>query len=184
MSVIEAFTFCFVAYFFFDFFQSVFGRYYPNSDRRRMFRYLQKLSDTLNRIEALLKRPAVGAASTIEFYTTLGGLKRKVTNMLLKVNQNLPLSVEFKDAQGNPAKVDGAPQWAVTAPDLADLEVAEDGLSAVLKPKGQLGSLVVQVTADADLGEGVKSILGELPVDLLSGEAVLVSIVAGAPVDK
>lgn len=104
--------------------------------------------------------------------------------MFLKVSQNLPLTIEVKDKFGNLAKVDGAPTWAVTDSTLATVEVAEDGMSAVLKPSGSVGTLKVQVSADADLGEGVKSILGELDVELLAGEAVSVSISAGEAVDQ
>lgn len=104
--------------------------------------------------------------------------------MFLKVSDQLPLSVELKDKFGNAANVDGKPVWAVTDEALASIEVSEDGKSAVLKPKGAVGSLKVQVSADADLGEGVKSIVGELAVDLLPGEAVTVEIKAGEAVPQ
>lgn len=121
---------------------------------------------------------------SIEFYTIINGQKTKVEKMFLKVSDQLPLSVELKDKFGNKAVVDGKPVWAVTDEALASVEVAEDGMSAVLKPKGQVGALKVQVSADADLGEGVKSIVGELDVDLLPGEAVVVEIKAGDAVPQ
>ncbi len=104
--------------------------------------------------------------------------------MFLKVSEALPLTIEVKDKFGNPAKVDGAPQWAVTAPELASLEVSADGMSALVKPTGPVGPFKVQVTADADLGEGVKPVLGEMEVELLPGEAVSVGLAAGAPVPQ
>ncbi len=103
--------------------------------------------------------------------------------MFLKVNQKLPVSVAFKDKFGNSAKVDGLPVWVATVPELVTLEVAEDGMSAMILPVGPEGVLKIQVSADADLGEGVKSILGELELELLTGEAVAVELTAGAPVD-
>lgn len=120
-------------------------------------------------------------ADSIEFYNkSLTGRKIKLGGpMFLKVSDSLPLSIEIKDKFGNMAKVDGAPAWAVTDASLATVEVAADGLSAVLKPVGAVGSFKVQVSADADLGEGVKAILGELDIELLSGEAVAVALVAG-----
>lgn len=142
---------------------------------------LRKVLKALDRIETALKPPG---ASHVEFYITEGGERRKVTKMNLKITQKLPLSIEIKDKFGNPAQVDGAPKWSVTAPELADLEVAEDGMSAKLAPKGTIGSLTVQVSADADLGEGVKAIIGELPVNLLPGEASVIAISAGEPVDE
>lgn len=136
-------------------------------------------------LSKLVKRiPDQAQAAIIEFYTIIDGVKRKVENMFLKVSQNLPLSIEIKDKFGNVAKVDGAPVWSLTNPILGILEVSEDGMSAVLKPVGGVGSLKVQVNADADLGEGIKSILGELDVDMLAGEAVSVAISAGEPVDQ
>ncbi len=103
--------------------------------------------------------------------------------MFLKGNQALPLSIAIKDKFGNLAKVDGAPQWALTDAALGTLAVADDGMGAVFTPTGVVGLLKVQVTADADLGEGVKSILGELDIEVLAGEAVAVEIAAGEPVD-
>jgi hypothetical protein len=102
--------------------------------------------------------------------------------MFLQDDKSLPVSVEFVDAKGNAAKVDGLPQWAVSDESLATLEVAADGLSAVVKPVGPLGSFKLQVKADADLGEGVKEILGELDIEVIGGEAVAVNIKAGEPV--
>lgn len=122
-------------------------------------------------------------AVRVEFFTIIDGEKRKVSKMFLKVTQKLPLFVAFTDAKGNVASVDGAPSWAVSDPSLATLEVGEDGLSAVVVPVGVLGSFKVQVKADADLGEGLKEIIGEMDIDLMGGEAVAVNISAGAPVD-
>lgn len=126
------------------------------------------------------KRHAVSA----EFTTIIDGVRQRVIHMFLKNTNNLPLSVSFKDASGNVAAVDGAPEWAVTDASLAELVVSPDGMSAVLSPLGPVGALKVQVKVDADLGEGVKVILGELDVDVLGGEAVTVEIAAGEPVPK
>lgn len=103
--------------------------------------------------------------------------------MFLKINQKLPVSVTFKDKFGNDAQVDGKPEWAVTDSTLASLEVADDGMSSMIVPTGVVGSFKVQVSADADLGAGVKTILGELDIDLVAGDAENVVISAGTPVD-
>lgn len=109
---------------------------------------------------------------------------KEVSFMFLKISQKLPLSIAIEDAQGNSAQVDGAPVWSLSDPALATLEVAADGMSAVLIPGDSIGSFTVQVNADADLGSGVKSILGELGIDLLSGEAAVIKLSAGEPQDK
>ncbi len=147
---------------------------------RKVLETLRKILETLERIE---KGQTPSLPTQIVFFTIVDGIKTKVNHMNMKVTQNLPLSIEIKDKFGNAANVDGKPEWSATAPDLVDLEVSEDGMSAIVKPKGSIGELAIQVSADADLGEGVKSIMGELPLSLLSGDAESISIAAGAPTD-
>lgn len=132
----------------------------------------------------ILKRLTPARARKVLFFTTRDGKQQRIEEMVLKVSQALPLSVAFADAKGNPAQVEGKPAWALTDESLAILEVAEDGLSALLKPIGPLGSFKVQVSADGDLGEGVKSIVGELAIDLIAADAVSVVISAGEPVEQ
>jgi hypothetical protein len=115
----------------------------------------------------------------IKFYINKNGQKIEVTNMFLKVSDQLPVSIAIKDKFGNTASVEGAPAWALTDAALGTLNVAEGGMSAVFTPAGTVGVLKVQVSADADLGEGVKTILGELEIELLAGEAVSVEVSAG-----
>jgi hypothetical protein len=138
------------------------------------------ICDRLAHIEAFLCPPR--RVVKMVFATTIGGMKMEISYMQLKVSNKLPLSIKLVDKFGNPAVVDGAPVWALTNPALGSLVVAEGGLSAEFIPAGAVGSLTVQVSADADLGEGVKTIFGELPIDLLAGDAVNVVIEAGAPV--
>lgn len=134
----------------------------------------------LTQLEAMCEKVKPGLlASAIKFYTTINGQKIGVTKMFLKVSEQLPLSIAIKDKFGNAAKVDGAPVWALTDPSLGTLTAADDGMSALFVPSGTVGAFKVQVSADADLGEGVKSIVGELDVELLPGEAVSVEISAG-----
>lgn len=96
--------------------------------------------------------------------------------MFMKISDVKTASIVIKDKFGNPAAVDGAPAWAVSDPALATLEVATDGMSAKIMPVGVIGSFKLQVSADADLGEGVKTILGEMDIDLLAGEAEVIEI--------
>jgi hypothetical protein len=109
---------------------------------------------------------------------------RRTNKMKLKVSQKIDLTIQVKDAKGNDAQLDGKPSWALTAPDLAQLNVSEDGFSATLIPNGPIGSFNVQVHGDGDLTDAVKDILGELPVDLVAADAVTISIAAGTPVDQ
>ena len=98
--------------------------------------------------------------------------------------QKCALTVAFQTAAGNPAKVDGAPQWSVSDEALLELQVAEDGMSATVTAKGPLGIGQVLLKADADLGEGVKEITGLLDVEVIASEATVAIVAAGAPEPK
>lgn len=102
---------------------------------------------------------------------------------LVKESQNLPLSISIKTAKGKPAKVDGAPKWEVTDEAVGSLEVADDGMSALFKAKAE-GNCSINVEADADLGEGVKKLMGSLDINVVGDEAAIVEIAAGEPVDQ
>ena len=136
-----------------------------------------KLASILKRIEELLE-PAEKPATRFLFIVA----GKEITNMFLKVTQKLPVSVKPVDAKGNPAKVDGAPQYALAGLE-GEIEVAEDGLSAIFTPSGALGVGKIQVKADADLGEGVVEILGELEVEVIAGDAVSIAVTAGEAQD-
>jgi hypothetical protein len=90
------------------------------------------------------------------------------------------------DAKNNPAKVEGAPVWTSSEPSFVTVEPSADGLSAVIKAVGPTTATPVQinVTADADLGEGVKPITGLLEVSVIAGEAVAVAISAATPEEQ
>lgn len=133
---------------------------------------LFQILDELKPLEAL----------KVSFFVIKEGRKEKVEFMFLQDDKSLPVSVEFADAKGNVAKVDGAPVWAVSDESLASLQVAADGMSAMVIPVGPLGSFKLQVKADADLGAGMKEILGEMSIEVIGGEAVAVNIKAGEPV--
>lgn len=72
-------------------------------------------------------------------------------------------------AAGNPAQVDGTPAWEVVSGD-ATLEVSEDGMSCYLI-SGSVGNSQITVTADADLGEGVRNITDTIDLAVVSAEA-------------
>lgn len=147
------------------------------------FEILEKTEENLEISRRIYKKLAIGKAGVIEFYAVIGGHLQKVEHMFLKVSQKLPLKVAFKDAQGNLAGVEGSPLWSLTDDSMGALLVDADGMGAVFTPSGPLGAVKVQVKADADLGEGVKTIIGELDLDLVAGDAVTVEISAGTPID-
>jgi hypothetical protein len=102
-------------------------------------------------------------------------------SLVLTSVQKVSLAIEAVDAAGNPAPIDGAPVWSVSDETVLELQVGDDGLSAVAVTKGPLGSAQVVVSADADLGEGVVSISGLLDIEVVAAQAVALAIKAGTP---
>lgn len=104
--------------------------------------------------------------------------------LVLTDEQKVQLSIQPVTAAGNPAKLDGVPAWSVSDANVLSLEVAADGLSAWATAVGNVGTSQVSVSADADLGEGVREITAVLDVEVKAAEAVALTIAAGAPVLK
>ena len=85
-------------------------------------------------------------------------------------------------AAGNPATLDGTPLWTITAGD-ATVEVAPDGLSCTLI-SGAVGNSVIEVSADADLGEGVATITDTIDLAVVSAQASSLGLLVGTPEPK
>lgn len=101
-----------------------------------------------------------------------------MASKILKVGEGVGASVVFKDKNGNVAPVDGKPVWAFDKGDIADLQVSEDGMSAFLKAKA-VGSGKLQISADADLSEGVVALIGEADLVVAPEAASVVEISFG-----
>jgi hypothetical protein len=101
--------------------------------------------------------------------------------LILTDSQKVALSIKPVTKAGNPAPIDGKPVWSLGGEDHLKLEVSEDGLSVVISSLGKLGVCQVNVSADADLGEGVEEITGTVDIEVKAGKAVNVGIEAGAP---
>lgn len=122
-------------------------------------------------------------ANVVEIYVTKDGVREKVEHMFAKSGAVIDLDGDFKykDADGNlqDAEIDGVPAWALTDESLAKFEVdAADASKAVLTVVGTKGKFKMQLKADADRGEGVREILGELEIEILGPEAEVVVISA------
>lgn len=143
---------------------------------------LEKILNTLEYLERA-SRPIKPLAEVIEFevYSTNDGIEERMSDMKLQLGKNALIKVKgFKDAAGNPASVDGDKvEFAVKGDlNLGELVVAEDGMSATFVRNGAVGTVVVQLTADADLGPDVKAIMGEVQLDCMGGEAVIIELEA------
>jgi hypothetical protein len=91
----------------------------------------------------------------------------------LPVDHFITVQVAYVDAGGNPAAIDGDVTWTSSNPTIAVAE-PDPGDDTICKvtPTGALGSAQVVAQADADLGQGVRTLLTTLDVTLVAGEAV------------
>lgn len=104
---------------------------------------------------------------------------------ILPNTHKVPLSLKVEDIAGNPATLDGAAVWSVSDPDILTLEdISADGLTATAVAVGPPGTSQVNVTADADLGEGVRTLTALIDIEVRPSEAVALSIAFGTPVPK
>lgn len=106
-------------------------------------------------------------------------VKRKVSTMafIIPIGFQAKLTIAPKDAKGNPSKIDGTPVWSTSDP--ATLTVTADPadpLTAFAVPVGPLATAQAQVSVDADLGAGTKTITGLLDCEIQAGETAVVDI--------
>lgn len=99
----------------------------------------------------------------------------------MTVSQNISASLSFVDSYGNPARVDGAPTWQVSPEGVVEMLVSEDGLSAEFQATGSIASTQIEVTADADLGEGTRTLTVLGTLEVVPDEAVAGVINFGEP---
>jgi hypothetical protein len=104
--------------------------------------------------------------------------------LVLTADQKVTLSVSYQDRYGNPAPIDGVPVWETSTDGIVTVDPTEDGLSAEIVTVGQIGTVQVRATADALPGAAVKMIVGVLDVQVVGGEARIVTLNAGAASSK
>jgi hypothetical protein len=103
--------------------------------------------------------------------------------VIITDTQQVRLTLDIRNKKGNPAPVDGVPQWAISDPNVASVEPDADGMSAIVKAN-VTGTTQVTATVDADRGEGVRTLAVTDSVQVLAGEAVTVGFVAGTPEEQ
>lgn len=87
-------------------------------------------------------------------------------------------------AGGKPAKLDGVPSWSVVSGP-ATVAPSDDGLSATIASNADdLGDTVVQVSADADIGEGVEEVADTILMHTTHANAKSLGLTADAPVTQ
>lgn len=105
-------------------------------------------------------------------------------SIILQDDKQIRLTIHPVDKAGQPAKVDGAPNWSSSDPAVIDVVPDADGLSALCVTKGPQGTAVVTVAADADLGSGVTNISDTAAFTVIGGTAVGLGLEASQPEDR
>jgi hypothetical protein len=130
-------------------------------------------------------REQSSAAVPFRHHTRRSSWKGQVLLMFqLGSSQQVLLSVAFRDRRGNPARVDGTPDWLTDNSEVLALEPSGDGLSCLVRALGPLGKATVTLSADADLGEGSLPIVGSFEVEVTAGNATVVELVPGTPEEQ
>jgi hypothetical protein len=113
----------------------------------------------------------------------IGLIEEQQMALVMTSTQQCLLTMQPLDAKGNPAKVDGIPEWQVSNPGVCTIQPAADGITAMCLGLA-IGDTQVNCTADADLGSGTRSITGLIDVSIRAAEAVSIGIVAGTPEEQ
>lgn len=168
----------------------------------KVFASVMGLTSRLTKIECLLQQVIVEQASQrkiiqsiadntvpppavkIVFTVKINGGKtlEGIDTMLLKDNQQFTASVAFQDALGNPATAVGVPAWTNNNTNILSMVPAADGLSAVVSAIGPVGS--GQISVQADPGDSKPPIIGTLDVQVVAGDATVVTINTGPATDN
>jgi len=130
--------------------------------------------------------PTPAALPLVRLTTIAGGITTTHTGATkimytLPADKQVQLQVQYVDANGNPAKVDGAVSWVSSDENIAkcepitaqqvDANTPEGGV-VMLVPGAQVGNCQISASADADLGGGVRELVTLLDVTVVGGEAV------------
>lgn len=106
----------------------------------------------------------------------------------IRIDQIAVLSLgAITDVAGNPASVEGDPVWASTDDGLMTVEAdVDEPMKARCTPANSAAGQTVNITAtlDADLGEGVRQVIGVLTFAILGGLASFVELTVESLEDK
>ena len=89
-------------------------------------------------------------------------------------DKQVTLKVEFQDAKGQHATIDGDPAWSSSDTNFVQVSATPGNpYLANLSAVGPPGSAQVVVKADAELDDGVREIVCTMDVEVIGGEAVV-----------
>jgi len=101
--------------------------------------------------------------------------------------QKVRLTIDPRTATGDPATIDGVPTWLSSNPSVITMEPDPNDVNAQYAVAvGVEGTSIVTVECDADLGSGIRTVSGELEIEVSNdaSEASSVGIVPGTPQAK
>ena len=105
-----------------------------------------------------------------------------VNSMLqLTDSQKARVSVSAVDKKGQAAEVQGV-KFSSSDETIATVEDNGDGSASIVA--GLPGTCQIQVTADADMGDGDTEITGTLDLTVVAGSAATINVTAGAPEEQ
>jgi len=103
---------------------------------------------------------------------------------MLPVGKRIPVQIAYVDADGNPAKVDGAVAWSSSDAAVGSVLVDTTDSTRAWVDSLAVGDYQINATADADLGSGVRELVTFFAVTAVGAEAVAGTISpVGEPID-
>lgn len=103
--------------------------------------------------------------------------------LVLTDTQDCPLSVTARDRKGASAPVSGQ-VWSTSDPAVVTVTPDATDPSKAVASAVAPGTAVITFTADADPSDQVVNIIGTLDVVVGAGQATVVEIAAGTPVEQ
>lgn len=141
--------------------------------RRRKVRIVPHIGVAVEQTQPVLKTP--------QYQGSVKG--ETVMAFELPATHQVTVTAETVDKKGNPAPVEN-PSWTTNNSDVLSLTPSEDGKSCLVKAVGPLGDAGVTFSADGDLGEGEKPIVGTFDVSVVAGDATVVVLSPSAPEEQ
>lgn len=105
------------------------------------------------------------------------GVRMKI---ILTTDQKVTITLNPKTPGGHPATLDGTPSWSASDANVIAVQPSEDGKSCSVLATGT-GLATMGASADADLGEGVDTITGEIEFEVVPAEASDLGFEVGQP---
>jgi len=139
-------------------------------------------------IVELVRRARKGQGYRLRVSFFLNQIKIEGENMALTMTstQQATGQVQPVDIKGNPAQVEaGSVDFAIEDPSIAEvIEDPDDETKFTVRALGPVGVTRLNITADADLGEGVKHIETFAAIEITPAGAVGFGVTFAAPTEQ